>query len=66
MAVDVETKYLFNEFPYLGKDESRLDDASVPTSVAMKLMGALFVRGYNFTGSVVTPCAREMQCSCDG
>ena len=47
MAVDVETKYLFNDVPYLGKNESKLDDVSVTTSVVMKLMSALFGRDYN-------------------
>ena len=31
MAVDIERKYLFNGFPYVGKDESMSDDVSVPT-----------------------------------
>ena len=44
MAVDVETKYLFNGVSYSGKDESRLDNVSVPTSVVMKLMSPLFGR----------------------
>ena len=42
MAVDVETKYLFDGFLYVGKDESRSDDVSVPTDVVMKLMMPLF------------------------
>ena len=49
MAVDVETKYLFNGVPYVGKDESRLENVSAPTSVVMKLMSPLFGRGYNVT-----------------
>ena len=49
MAVDVETKYLFNDFPYIGKDESRSDDVSVPTDVVMKLMMPLFKNGHNVT-----------------
>ena len=47
MAVDVEKKYLFNGCHYLGKDESRLNDVSVPTSIVIKLMSPLFGRGYN-------------------
>ena len=47
MAVDVETKYLFNGVPYSGKDESRLDNVSVSTSVVIKLMSPLFERSYN-------------------
>ena len=49
MAVDVETKYLFNGFPYVGKDESRSGDVSVPTDVVMKLMMPLFKKGHNIT-----------------
>ena len=49
IAVDVETKYLFNGFLYVGKDESRSDDVSVPTDVVMKLMMPLFKKGHNVT-----------------
>ena len=49
MAVDVETKYLFSGFPYVGKDESRSGDVSVPTGVVMKLMMLLFKKGHNLT-----------------
>ena len=49
MAVDVETKYLFIGVPYLEKDESRLDDVSMPTSVVMNLIILLFGRSYNVT-----------------
>ena len=38
MAVDVESKYLYNGFSYLGKDWTRSVDASLPTNVVMKLM----------------------------
>jgi len=34
----LKTKYLFNRFPYVGKDESRGGDVNAPTDVAMKLM----------------------------
>ena len=47
MGVDVETKYLFNGFPYVGKDESRSGDVSVPTDVMMKLMMPLFKKSHN-------------------
>ena len=44
MAVDVETEYLLNGFPpYVGKDESRSGDVSVPTA---KLMMSLFNKGH--------------------
>ena len=50
MAVDVETKYLFNGFPYVGKDESRKSDVSVPTDVlVMKLLMPFLKKGHNVT-----------------
>lgn len=49
LAVDVENKYLFNGFPYLGKDDTRSADVSVATDVVMKLMKPLFMKGYNVT-----------------
>ena len=49
VAVDVKTKYLFNGVSYLEKDESGLDNVSVPISVVMKLMSLLFGRGYDIT-----------------
>ena len=49
MAMNVEAKYLFNGVPYLGKDESILDNVSLQTSVVVKLMSPLFGRGYNVT-----------------
>ena len=49
MAVDVETKYLFNGFPYVGKDERKNVDVSVPINVVMKLMMRLFKKGHNVT-----------------
>ena len=49
MAADVETKYLFNGFPYVGKDESRSGNVSVPTDVVIKLMMPLFKKGHNVT-----------------
>ena len=49
MAVDVETKYFYNSFPYLGKDESRDTFVSLPTYIVTKLMQPIFKCGYNFT-----------------
>ena len=49
MAADVETKYLFNGFRYVGKDESRSANVNMPTDVAMKLMMPLFKKGHNVT-----------------
>ena len=44
MAVDVKTKYLFNGVPYLGKNDFRLDDVSVPTRVVIKLMNRHYLK----------------------
>ena len=49
MVANVETKCLFNCFPYVGKDESRSGDVSVPTDVVMKLMMLLFNKDHNVT-----------------
>ena len=49
MVVDAETKYLYNRFPYLGKDETRDTSLSLATHVMMKLMQPIFKRGYNVT-----------------
>ena len=48
LAVDVENKYLFNGFPFVGKDDTKSSDMPVPTDVVLKLM-AFFQRGYNVT-----------------
>ena len=53
MAVDVETKYLINGFPYVAKDESRNGNVSVPTEVMMKLMMPLFKKGHNVTVTII-------------
>jgi len=47
MAVDGETKYLFNAFPYVTKDESRSGGVSVSTDVVMKLMMPFFKKCHN-------------------
>ena len=47
MAYDVESKYLYNKFSYLGKDWTRNGDASLPTDVVIKLMVPLFSQGFN-------------------
>ena len=44
--VDNESKYLYNGFPYLGKDKTKDILMSVPTNVVMK---PLFKHGYNVT-----------------
>ena len=50
MAVNVESKYLCNGFPYLGKDLTRGGDANIPTDVVIKLMSPLFRQGSNLKG----------------
>ena len=42
-------KYLFNDFPYIGKDDTRSSAMSVPTDLVLKLMAPLFQRDYNVT-----------------
>ena len=49
LAVDAETKYLFNSFPYFWKDESRDTSVNVTKYVVTKLMQPIFKRGYNVT-----------------
>ena len=49
MAVDMESKYFYNGFPYLGKNEARSNDVSVPTDIVLKLIDPLFKKGYNVT-----------------
>jgi len=49
LLVDVENKYLFNGFPYLGKDDSKKSDVSVSCNVVLKLVAPLFNKGYNVT-----------------
>ena len=45
----METKYLRNGFPYLGKDELRPAEDSLPTSVVMRLIDGFYNQGYNVT-----------------
>ena len=72
MAAEVESKYLYNGFPYLGKDSTRSGDVSVPTDVVMKLMSPLFKKGYNvtcdnyFTSLDLTLRLAEQHCSLVG
>ena len=69
MAVDVETKYLFNGFLHVGKNESRSDDVSVPTDVVIKLMMLLFKKGHNVTSdnyfTSLDPCLRLAKQGCN-
>jgi len=47
--VDADSKYLYNGFPYLGKDDTRDTLVSVPTDIVLKLMRPLFKHGCNVT-----------------
>ena len=49
MAVDAETRYPFNSFPYLGKDGNSDTSICQPKYVVTKLMQPIFKRGYNVT-----------------
>ena len=56
VLVDNDTKYLYNAFPYLGKDELRSANESLPESVVMRLMSPYLNKGrdvttYNFITS---------------
>ena len=45
IPVDVESKYLYNGFPYIEKNLTRSGNASLPTNVVIKLMSPLFGQG---------------------
>ena len=60
MVVDIETKYLFNGSPNVGKDESRSGAVSVPTDVGVKLMMLLFKKGHD----TIRSNRREIQTIC--
>jgi hypothetical protein len=49
MLVDNDTKYLCNAFLFLGKDELRSADKSLPESVVMRLMSPYLNMGRNVT-----------------
>ena len=49
MAVDVQSQYFCNGFPYLKKNKARSNDVSVLTDVVLKLMDPLFKKSYNVT-----------------
>ena len=49
MAAEVDSKYLYNGFPCLGKNSTRSGDLSALTNVVMKSMSPLFKKGYNVT-----------------
>ena len=49
LAVDVKNIYLFNGFPYVGKDVTQNPDVSLPSNVMLKRV-APFQRDYKVTG----------------
>lgn len=49
LLVDVDSKFLCNGFPYLGKDDLRPRDETLPESVIMKLMEPFQKKGRNVT-----------------
>ena len=49
MVVDAGSKYVYNGFLYLSKNETRNTSISVPTYVEIKLMQPFFKHGYNVT-----------------
>ena len=49
LAADVESKYLVNGFPYLGKDETRPLNQSLGESVVLRLMEPYIGKGRNVT-----------------
>ena len=71
MAVDVESKYLYNGFPYLEKDMTS-GDANLSTEVMMKLMSPSFRQDFNtmcdnyFTSLDISMKLAKRQCSLVG
>ena len=49
LAVDVDTKYILNAIPYLGKEESRAPSQRLSDWVVMNLMQAYLGKGRNVT-----------------
>ena len=49
LAVDQDSKYVANDFPYVGKDESRSTDERVSDHVVMKLAETYLKKGRNIT-----------------
>jgi hypothetical protein len=49
LLVDVETKYVCNGFPYLGKDHARPTNQSLPSYVVSKLLEGFDNNGHNVT-----------------
>lgn len=49
LLADVETKYLLNGFPYLGKNDDRPSNQSLSEYVVLHVMKPYFNKGYNIT-----------------
>ena len=49
LEVDVESKYILNAIPYLGKEESRPSTQRLSDKVVMTLMGPFMGKGRNVT-----------------
>ena len=49
LAVDKESKYMINGFPYVGKDELRSANGRVSDRVVMQLMRPYLCKGRNVT-----------------
>lgn len=49
LLADVETKYLCNGFPYVGKNEQRAPNEKLPEQVVMKLVAPYRNKGRNVT-----------------
>lgn len=47
VLADVDTKYMLNAFPYLGKDETRPNDKSLSEFVVLRLMDPFLNKGLN-------------------
>lgn len=49
LASDVQTKYIVNGFPYLGKDETRVTSQPLSEFVVLKLVEPFTMKGRNIT-----------------
>ena len=56
LLVDVQSKYLCNGFPYLGRDETHNGDYSLPTAVVMKLVEHLANYGNYHSKLMICVC----------
>ncbi|KAJ8886700.1 hypothetical protein PR048_012912 [Dryococelus australis] len=63
LAVDVDTKYLLNGFPYLGKDEQRPSDVPLAEHVVLRLMDQFLNKRRNKLNVKKTSLVRTMNLS---